>query len=47
MHEGLQRWVRDLNHTYQREPSLHEVDFEGAGLQLDRLQRQREQRRSR
>ena len=25
--------------------SLHEVDFEPAGLQLDRLQRQREQRR--
>jgi 1,4-alpha-glucan branching enzyme len=32
MHLGLQRWVRDLNHTYQRERSLHEVDFEGAGF---------------
>jgi 1,4-alpha-glucan branching enzyme len=32
MHEGLQRWVRDLNHTYQRERSLHEVDFDGAGF---------------
>jgi 1,4-alpha-glucan branching enzyme len=32
MHAGLQRWVRDLNHTYQRERSLHEVDFDGAGF---------------
>ena len=43
-HEGLRRWVQDLNHIYQREPSLHEVDFEHARLQLDRLLRQREQR---
>ena len=32
MHRGLQQWVRDLNHVYQREASLHEVDFEGAGF---------------
>jgi 1,4-alpha-glucan branching enzyme len=32
LHQGLQRWVRDLNHTYQRERSLHEIDFEGAGF---------------
>ena len=32
MHGGLKRWVQDLNHTYQRERSLHEVDFEGAGF---------------
>jgi 1,4-alpha-glucan branching enzyme len=32
MHEGLQRWVQDLNHTYQRERSLHEIDFEGSGF---------------
>jgi 1,4-alpha-glucan branching enzyme len=32
MHDGLRHWVRDLNHTYQRERSLHEVDFEGAGF---------------
>ena len=31
-HEGLRRWVQDLNHTYQRESSLHEVDFEGSGF---------------
>ena len=32
MHEGLRRWVQDLNHTYQRERSLHEVDFDGSGF---------------
>ena len=32
LHQGLQHWVRDLNHLYQREPSLHEVDFAGAGF---------------
>jgi 1,4-alpha-glucan branching enzyme len=32
LHRGLQTWVRDLNRTYEREPSLHEVDFEGQGF---------------
>ena len=32
MHRGLQRWVHDLNHTYQREASLHQVDFEPSGF---------------
>ena len=32
-HEGLRRWIQDLNHTYQRESSLHEVDFDFAGFQ--------------
>jgi 1,4-alpha-glucan branching enzyme len=32
LHRGLQAWVRDLNHTYRREPSLYEVDFEGRGF---------------
>ena len=32
LHEGLRRWVRDLNHTYQREGSLHQVDFEASGF---------------
>jgi 1,4-alpha-glucan branching enzyme len=32
LHEGLRRWVRDLNHAYQRERSLHEVDFESQGF---------------
>jgi 1,4-alpha-glucan branching enzyme len=31
-HAGMQRWVRDLNHTYAREPALWEVDFEQAGF---------------
>ena len=32
LHRGLQAWVRDLNHIYPREPSLHQVDFEHAGF---------------
>jgi len=32
MHDGLRRWVQDLNRTYLRERSLHEVDFEGGGF---------------
>jgi 1,4-alpha-glucan branching enzyme len=32
-HSGLQRMVSDLNHLYQREPALYEVDFEGAGFE--------------
>jgi 1,4-alpha-glucan branching enzyme len=32
MHAGLSRWVQDLNHAYQRERSLHEVDFEHSGF---------------
>jgi 1,4-alpha-glucan branching enzyme len=32
LHRGLQRWVKDLNAIYQRELSLHEVDFEGQGF---------------
>ncbi|TDA32730.1 MAG: 1,4-alpha-glucan branching enzyme, partial [Hadesarchaea archaeon] len=32
-HRGLQRWVRDLNHLYRKEPSLHELDFEPEGYE--------------
>jgi 1,4-alpha-glucan branching enzyme len=32
-HAGLQHFVRDLNHLYRREPSLHELDFDPAGFQ--------------
>ncbi len=32
-HQGLRQWVQDLNHTYQRESSLHEVDFDYTGFQ--------------
>jgi 1,4-alpha-glucan branching enzyme len=31
-HAGLKRWIQDLNHVYQRERSLHECDFDGAGF---------------
>jgi len=32
-HQGIQRWVRDLNHFYRREPALHEVDFKMEGFE--------------
>ncbi len=32
-HQGVQRWVRDLNAVYRREPALHELDFDPAGFQ--------------
>jgi len=31
-HQGLQRWVRDLNTCYRAEPGLHELDFEPQGF---------------
>jgi 1,4-alpha-glucan branching enzyme len=32
-HAGVQRWVRDLNALYARQPALHEQDFDGAGFE--------------
>jgi 1,4-alpha-glucan branching enzyme len=32
-HQGLQRWVRDLNTAYRGEPALHELDCDPAGFQ--------------
>ena len=32
MHEGVQRWVRDLNRLYRQEPALYELDFDPAGF---------------
>jgi 1,4-alpha-glucan branching enzyme len=32
-HQGIRRWVQDLNHLYRTEPSLHEADFEQAGFE--------------
>ena len=29
-HQGLQRWVRDLNTLYRGEPALHELDCDRA-----------------
>jgi 1,4-alpha-glucan branching enzyme len=31
-HQGVQRWVRDLNTCYRGEPALHELDCEPAGF---------------
>ncbi len=33
VHEGLRRWVEDLNRVYRREPALHEVDGDPAGFE--------------
>ncbi len=32
-HQGVQRWVKDLNAFYRREPTIHEVDFEPQGFE--------------
>lgn len=32
-HQGLQRWVKDLNHLYRNEPSLYELDFSPDGFE--------------
>jgi 1,4-alpha-glucan branching enzyme len=32
-HQGVQRYLADLNATYRREPSLHQVDFEYTGFE--------------
>jgi len=32
-HQGLQRWVRDLNTLYRGEPALHGLDFDASGFQ--------------
>lgn len=32
-HEGIRRWVRDLNALYRTEPSLHELDCDAAGFE--------------
>jgi len=31
-HQGVQRWVRDLNTCYRGERALHELDFDSAGF---------------
>jgi 1,4-alpha-glucan branching enzyme len=32
-HQGIQRWVRDLNRTYRAERALHELDCDAHGWQ--------------
>jgi 1,4-alpha-glucan branching enzyme len=33
LHEGIRRFVQDLNATYRSTPALYQCDFEGAGFQ--------------
>ncbi|MBI4054773.1 MAG: 1,4-alpha-glucan branching protein GlgB [Elusimicrobia bacterium] len=32
-HQGLQRWVSDLNRLYRAEPAMHELDFNPGGFE--------------
>jgi 1,4-alpha-glucan branching enzyme len=32
-HQGIQQWIKDLNHCYRTEPALHELDFSPEGFQ--------------
>jgi 1,4-alpha-glucan branching enzyme len=32
-HNGLQRWIKDLNRVYRNEPDLYEFDFEPSGFE--------------
>ncbi|MFA6092912.1 MAG: 1,4-alpha-glucan branching protein GlgB [Elusimicrobiota bacterium] len=32
-HQGVQRWVSDLNNAYRQVPALHELDVENAGFE--------------
>ncbi|HEY3209045.1 MAG TPA: 1,4-alpha-glucan branching protein GlgB [Actinomycetota bacterium] len=32
-HQGMQRWVEDLNRLYRSKPALYELDAEGAGFE--------------
>ncbi len=32
-HQGIQRYLADMNALYQREPAMYEVDFDGAGFE--------------
>lgn len=31
-HQGIQNWMRDLNHLYRNEPALYEIDFQPEGF---------------
>ncbi|MCX7724531.1 MAG: 1,4-alpha-glucan branching protein GlgB [Thermodesulfovibrio sp.] len=32
-HQGIQRWIKDLNKLYRCEPALHELDFDPGGFE--------------
>jgi 1,4-alpha-glucan branching enzyme len=33
LHQGIQKWIKDLNLLYRTEPALHELDFERSGFE--------------
>ncbi len=33
LHQGVQKWIKDLNHLYRKEPALYEFDFEQRGFE--------------
>ena len=43
LHQGIQGWVRDLNHFYRAQPALHQLDFSAGGLRMDGLSRRGKQ----
>ena len=32
-HQGMQRWVRDLNHCYREQAAMHQLDFKCSGFE--------------
>ncbi len=32
-HQGVQKWVQDLNRLHREEPAMHELDFSGEGFE--------------
>jgi 1,4-alpha-glucan branching enzyme len=32
-HQGIQRWLKDLNHFYRAQPALYERDFDNGGFE--------------
>jgi len=32
-HQGIQKWLKDVNHFYRTEPALHELDFTSEGFE--------------
>ncbi len=33
LHQGVQKWIQDLNHLYRKELALHEQDFDRGGFE--------------
>jgi len=32
-HQGMQRWVRDLNHFYREQPAMYQLDYKSSGFE--------------